>query len=151
MALGTLMIFNIVLVITAVILQVLLYKNKEMSKANAEMGKLFQYRQHAIEKGHVAAWELNDYATLLLTCYPPHLQNPKLAVEYAERAVSVTKSRNLTSLYTLASALYRVGDRQRGDQYIEVLLRLPPAPNITSGKSMVESVRAKITSKKTIG
>ncbi len=29
MALGTLMIFNIVLVITAVILQVLLYKNKE--------------------------------------------------------------------------------------------------------------------------
>ena len=121
-----------------------LYTSKQVNKAELEMEKLLRHKQHMLQEQHAPVWELNDYASLLLTCYPPHFRNPKLAIECAERAVLITKGRNLTSLYTLASALYQVGDHQRADQYVERLVDLLPAPKSLLGKSLSDQIKARL-------
>jgi non-specific serine/threonine protein kinase/serine/threonine-protein kinase len=54
---------------------------------------------------------LNDYAWHLVTCQPPDLRQPALALTFARRAVAAGGSPNPVHLHTLAWALYRTGDR----------------------------------------
>ncbi len=54
---------------------------------------------------------LNDYAWHLVSCEPPDLRQPALALTFARRAVDGATSPNPVHLHTLAWALYRTGDR----------------------------------------
>jgi non-specific serine/threonine protein kinase/serine/threonine-protein kinase len=53
---------------------------------------------------------LNDYAWHLVSCEPPDLRQPALALTFARRAVAASAAPNPVHLHTLAWALYRTGD-----------------------------------------
>jgi eukaryotic-like serine/threonine-protein kinase len=53
---------------------------------------------------------LNDYAWHLVSCEPPDLRQPALALTFSRRAVAASTSPNPVHLHTLALALYRTGD-----------------------------------------
>jgi eukaryotic-like serine/threonine-protein kinase len=53
---------------------------------------------------------LNDYAWHLVSCEPPDLRQPALALSFARRAVAASTSPNPVHLHTLALALHRTGD-----------------------------------------
>jgi eukaryotic-like serine/threonine-protein kinase len=53
---------------------------------------------------------LNDYAWHLVSCEPPDLRQPALALTFARRAVAASTGPNPVHLHTLAWALYRTGD-----------------------------------------
>ena len=53
---------------------------------------------------------LNDYAWHLVSCEPPDLRQPAVALTFARRAVAASTSPNPVHLHTLAWALYRTGD-----------------------------------------
>lgn len=53
---------------------------------------------------------LNDYAWHLVSCEPPDLRQPALALTFARRAVAAETGPNPVHLHTLAWALYRTGD-----------------------------------------
>ena len=65
---------------------------------------------------------LNNYAWLLATCEDPIIRNPKLALELAERAVSLEKSPH--ALDTLAESLFVNGQIAQAIQTAEAALEL---------------------------
>jgi cytochrome c-type biogenesis protein CcmH/NrfG len=65
---------------------------------------------------------LNNYAWLLATCEDPTMRNPKLALELAERAVSLEKSPH--ALDTLAESLFVNGQLAQAIQTAEAALEL---------------------------
>jgi tetratricopeptide (TPR) repeat protein len=76
-----------------------------------------------LERRRQAAQELssnasaqNDYAWLLLTCEPVDLRDPETALQFAERAVELSKGKDPYVLDTLAVALQMTGNLDRAIQ-----------------------------------
>ena len=88
----------------------LLTKAGALDRARAETTRaLALQRESALAPG-APPEVLNDYAWHLVSCEPPDLRQPALALTFARRAVAVSTGPNPVHLHTLALALYRTGD-----------------------------------------
>jgi serine/threonine protein kinase/tetratricopeptide (TPR) repeat protein len=89
----------------------LLTRNGALSDARAATSRaLTLQRESALTPG-APPDVLNDYAWHLVSCEPPDLRQPALALAFARRAVAAGASPNPVHLHTLAWALFRTGDR----------------------------------------
>jgi tetratricopeptide (TPR) repeat protein len=81
--------------------------------------------------------ELSKYALNLLTCQPPDLRQPALALVNAKFAVEKSASRDLKSLDILAQAYFKSGDSARAKEAEKKALDLLPAPEPKQPVSLV--------------
>jgi len=94
------------------------------ARRQAERG-LRAARQLAALPG-VPASELTRAARLLLTCSPASLRDPHAALEYAQRAVALTRGTDAYALDTLAEAYLQTGHAEAARQAIQQGLALVP-------------------------
>lgn len=78
-----------------------------------------------------AGFELDNAANGLLIVQPPQLQDPGLAVGYAERMVELSGHRKPSYLLTLATAYYAAGQPGKGRAAALEGIALLPAPGPT--------------------
>ena len=83
--------------------------------ARVERDAIAVHKAKAEQPGATAI-DWNDYAWLLLTCDPPELRRPALALPAAKRAVEMDGRRDGTILDTLARAWFDTGDRAQAIQ-----------------------------------
>ena len=74
------------------------------------LAELIRLRRHAADAKGASPKELDDCATLLLTCRPAELRDPRAALAYAERARAITGDADPGVLDTLAAARFATGD-----------------------------------------
>jgi hypothetical protein len=88
----------------------LLTRSGDLAAARAATGRaLALQRETALAPG-APPDVLNDYAWHLVSCEPPDMRQPALALTFARRAVAASAGPNPVHLHTLAWALYRTGD-----------------------------------------
>jgi serine/threonine protein kinase/Tfp pilus assembly protein PilF len=80
------------------------------AEAEDVRGRLLDIRRQIAEDPRATAYELGEYARLLLTFEPPDLRDAATALHVARRAVEITNGQNFKLLDTLALAYHRTGD-----------------------------------------
>jgi eukaryotic-like serine/threonine-protein kinase len=85
---------------------------------------------------------LNDYAWALVSCEPPDLRQPAVALTFANRAVAADTEPNPIHLHTLAWARFRTGDARAAVADADRALKaMGPGPS-TGFRQKVEADRA---------
>jgi hypothetical protein len=102
-----------------------------LSAHTGHLGEAYGYMERlcALQKGQAeqataTATDADAYARTLLTCVPAALQDPAVALRYAQQAVAMTHGQNATFLGTLALAYHRTGDQALALAMVEQALAL---------------------------
>ncbi|UCD75153.1 MAG: tetratricopeptide repeat protein [Phycisphaerales bacterium] len=86
-----------------------LVRSGRITEARAVTAEHIAARRSVAESPDAELTTLNRFAWLLLTCQPPDMRDPALALEMAQRAVEFSPAPDAACLDTLALALHRVG------------------------------------------
>ena len=84
------------------------------------------------------SFTLNNYAWLLITAEDPRFRNPEKALEYSQRAVTLTNERNTSFLDTLAATYAELGrfEEAAGIQILIVKLLESQGPSKEAAQAM---------------
>ena len=87
----------------------LLVKTGDIARGRAATGRALTLQRAVALSPSATPEVLNDYAWALVSCEPPDLRQPALALALAQRAVSASTTPNPVHLHTLAWAQFRTG------------------------------------------
>lgn len=116
----------------------------EMASLLASAGqtaRALELARNLAQRDGASAYDVGQYAYLLVTAEPQNLRNPALARDFAERAVAMTKGADPGYLNTLAKAHFLLGDQKRAVEITEkALALLPPGQPSSLRRSLEEQL-----------
>src|SRR5262249_52407587 len=105
------------------------WENKQMPEARRLSERGLALLAETANHPGAGPQALHDYAEALLWCQPEQLQNPALALQYAEKAVQRSRGENFVHIDLLAQALAATNNHARAVQVLEQAL-----PKLPSGQ-----------------
>jgi non-specific serine/threonine protein kinase/serine/threonine-protein kinase len=112
----------------------LLMTNNRQAEARRDAERALALLRRGTEQAGASGEAFNEYAWALVSTEVEGVRNPRLALEYAQRAIERAGSPNPVYLHTLGWAHYRLGHKDEAVRTLEQALKtLPPA---TSGPAV---------------
>lgn len=108
-------------------LSAVLWQLGRKDEARTHMVLAIEVLRGAADSDQADATSLSNFAMLLLRCKPDDLRDPRAALEYARRAVELSKGNDPGLLHTLAAALRANGDLDAAIDIDQGALDLLPA------------------------
>ncbi|RMD91445.1 MAG: serine/threonine-protein kinase, partial [Calditrichaeota bacterium] len=97
-------------------LATLCYKNDQLNSARKYSKQMMRVQKSLVDRPGARAIDYNNFAWYLLTCEPPSLRNPEMALSYAKKAVEMSHKSDPNFLDTLALAYFQTGQTERAIQ-----------------------------------